>query len=289
MCGPAYPAYPAVSGKPPGRAGPGAPAVAGLDSAQVPRATSPVAPGRHRKTRGGRLASGPAARGRPDVRGRGPSAAPRISRRRSFLALIPLFVAGAGHSQAASASSQTPGATLTVVAHEDDELLFMSPDLLHAIRAGVAVRTVYLTAGDDGMPASYWMTREEGPRAAYALMAGTANSWTQSDAGVPGHPIPLFTLSGNPGISLAYLRLPDGNLNGSGFASTGNESLQKLWQGTIPAHRRDRRVIELHAVLADRRARQPDGGSSGQPRSTLRISSERTAMATTATITRRPT
>ena len=150
------------------------------------------------------------------------------------MALIPLFVAGAGHSQAASASSQTPGATLTVVAHEDDELLFMSPDLLHAIRAGVAVRTVYLTAGDDGMPASYWTTREEGPRAAYALMAGTANSWTESDAGVPGHPVPLFTLTGNPGISLAYLRLPDGNLNGSGFASTGNESLQKLWQGTIP-------------------------------------------------------
>jgi LmbE family N-acetylglucosaminyl deacetylase len=166
--------------------------------------------------------------------GRGPYAAPRISRRRSFLALIPLFVAGAGQGQAAAASSQTLGATLTVVAHEDDELLFMSPDVLYAIRAGVAVRTVYLTAGDDGMPASYWTTREEGPRAAYALMAGTANSWTQSDAGVPGHPIPLFTLTGNPGISLAYLRLPDGNLNGSGFASNGNESLQKLWQGTIP-------------------------------------------------------
>ena len=85
------------------------------------------------------------------------------------------------------------------------------------------------------MPASYWMTREDGPKAAYALMAGTANSWTQSDAGVPGHPIPLFTLSGNPDISLACMRLPDGNLNGSGFASTGNESLQQLWQGTIPA------------------------------------------------------
>ena len=46
----------------------------------------------------------------------------------------------------------------------------------------------------------------------------------------PGHPIPLFTLSGKPGISLAYMRLPDGNLNGSGFGSTGNESLQQLWQ-----------------------------------------------------------
>ena len=83
------------------------------------------------------------------------------------------------------------------------------------------------------MSASYWMSREAGLRAAYALMAGTANSWTQSDAGVPGHPIPLFTLSGKPNISLAHLRLPDGNLDGSGFPGTGNESLQQLWQGTI--------------------------------------------------------
>ena len=60
--------------------------------------------------------------------------------------------------------------------------------MLHAIQSGSPVLTVYLTAGDDGLPASYWMTREEGPRAAYALMAGAANTWTQSDAGVPGAP-----------------------------------------------------------------------------------------------------
>ena len=95
------------------------------------------------------------------------------------------------------------------------------------------MRTIYITAGDDGMPASYWMERENGPKAAYSLMAGTANSWTQTDAGVPGHPIPLYTLSGKPNISLVCMRLPDGNLNGSGFPSTGNESLQQLWQGTI--------------------------------------------------------
>ena len=150
--------------------------------------------------------------------------------------LVPLFVAGAGQ-QRASADARTSlaaqGPTLTIVAHEDDDLIFISPALLHAIQAGAAVRTVYVTAGDDGMSASYWMTREQGPRAAYALMAGKANTWTQSDAGVPGHPIPLFTLSGSPNISLAYLRLPDGNIDGSGFPSTGNESLQQLWQGTI--------------------------------------------------------
>ena len=150
--------------------------------------------------------------------------------------LVPLFMAGAGQAQASAAdrtSNARQGPTLTIVAHEDDDLIFISPDLLHAIKAGATVRTVYVTAGDDGMPASYWMTRERGPMAAYALMAGKANSWTKSDAGVPGHPIPLYTLSGSPNISLAYMRLPDGNLQGSGFPSTGNESLQQLWQGTI--------------------------------------------------------
>ena len=146
---------------------------------------------------------------------------------------MPFFVAGARELRAPAASAATLGATLTIVAHEDDDLLFMSPDLLHAIQARLPVRTVYVTAGDDGMSASYWLTREAGPKAAYALMAGTANSWTMSDAGVPGHPVPLLTLTGSPNISLAYMRLPDGNLNGSGFPSTGNESLQQLWQGNI--------------------------------------------------------
>ena len=164
-----------------------------------------------------------------------------------------------------SRSGPAQGATLTIVAHEDDDLLFISPDVLHAIQAGSLVRTVFLTAGDDGMPASYWMTREEGPLAAYALMAGAANSWTQSDAGVSGHPIPLYTLAGNPNISLAYLRLPDGNLSGSGFPSTGNVSLQQLWQGTITSIAAIDGSSDLHADLAGRRAGQPDDGFPAGP------------------------
>ena len=64
-------------------------------------------------------------------------------------------------------------------------------------------------------------------------MAGLANTWTQSDAGIPGHPIPVFSLQGRPTISLLFLRLPDGNLDGSGFANYNRQSMQKLWQGSI--------------------------------------------------------
>jgi len=112
-------------------------------------------------------------------------------------------------------------------------LLFLSPDLLHAIQAGGNVRTIYLSAGDAGLHASsYWQDRENGVRAAYAEMAGVANSWTQSDAGIVGHPIPVFTLTDQRNVSLAFMRLPDGDVNGSGFASNGYQSLQDVWTGS---------------------------------------------------------
>ncbi len=135
--------------------------------------------------------------------------------------------------KATAASACTSGTTLNIVAHEDDDLLFLSPDLLHAIQSGRCVRTIFVTAGDNGESASYWQTRELGPQAAYAQMAGVANVWTQTDAGISGHPIAVFTLNGKPNISVAYMQLPDGNIDGSGFTSTGNASLQDLWTGTI--------------------------------------------------------
>jgi len=125
------------------------------------------------------------------------------------------------------------GTSLNIVAHADDDLLFLSPDLLHAIQAGRNVRTVFLTAGDNGAAADYWGRRETGVRAAYAQMSGVANAWTQSDAGIAGHALPVFTLSEYPSISLAFMRLPDGNGNGSGFPSTKYETLEKLWTGQI--------------------------------------------------------
>ncbi len=125
------------------------------------------------------------------------------------------------------------GTTLNIVAHEDDDLLFLSPDLLYAIRAGRTVRTVFLCAGDAGAGVDYWQGREAGARAAYAQMCGVANAWAQTDAGISGHPIPVFTLSVQPSISLAFLRLPDGDSDGTGFPSTDHKTLQMLWMGKI--------------------------------------------------------
>jgi LmbE family N-acetylglucosaminyl deacetylase len=133
-----------------------------------------------------------------------------------------------------AAEIQADGAAvLNFVAHPDDDLLFLSPDLLHAIQAGRNVRTVYVTSGDSGLDALYWRDRESGVQAAYAEMAGVANSWIESDAGVAEHPIPVFTLTDQQNVSLAFMRLPDGDVNGAGFASNGHQSLKDLWTGSI--------------------------------------------------------
>ena len=138
----------------------------------------------------------------------------------------------AGTGTAASSTCQG-GSTVETVAHEDDSILFLSPDMTKDIASGRCVETIFLTAGDDGLNSTYWTSREKGVEAAYAEIAGVANQWTVGDAGIAGHPIPRLTLVGKPTVTLAFMRLPDGNVDGSGFPSTGNVSLQGLWQGTI--------------------------------------------------------
>lgn len=120
-----------------------------------------------------------------------------------------------------------------IVAHQDDSLLFQSPDLLRDIRSGRCVRTVFLTAGDAGKEESYWITREEGAEAGYAQMAGVADEWETSLIGAgEGHPIRLETLRADPRVSLVFMRLPDGHYPaGIGTALYHFESLLKLWNG----------------------------------------------------------
>ena len=60
------------------------------------------------------------------------------------------------------------------------------------------------------------MAREAGNRAAYAQMSGAPNSWKQSTVAVNGHQLAIFTLTGKPNITEIFLRLPDGNPDGSG-------------------------------------------------------------------------
>ena len=167
-------------------------------------------------------------------------ASPRGGIARSWLAhalLVPvgaaLVLAGLSWSAAPAYAASCTGGAMQIVAHEDDDLLFQSPDVLHDIQAGRCVRTVYVTAGDAAKGESYWRSREAGSQAAYAQMVGVANSWTASKATVSGRTILVQTLTGAPNVSLAFMRLPDGNRRGTGMISHHHESLMRLWEGSI--------------------------------------------------------
>ncbi len=146
--------------------------------------------------------------------------------------LLPQLVA----SQPAVTCPDGKPTIMNVVAHQDDDLLFQSPDLLHDIKAGNCVRTVYVTAGDAGGNRFYWLERETGSKAAYLQMLQKPNdSWyeTVMTIGKNQH-ITIATPQNSSNVSLAFLRLPDGNTRGSGFAGSHFESLDKLEKGILP-------------------------------------------------------
>ncbi len=107
---------------------------------------------------------------------------------------------------------------LAFVAHLDDDLLFMNPDIASNIEAGGCVRVVYLTASDAGEGETYMLGRERGVRAAYAYMAHKPDVW-KSDAGMVGQRrIARVTLQENPRVQLWHMRLKDPWL-GKGWGS----------------------------------------------------------------------
>lgn len=168
----------------------------------------------------------------------------RSATRRLLGLLLAPAVATGGFvlSTAAPATAAVPpcagtGGAMQIVAHTDDDLLFLSPDFMRDIQAKRCVQTVFTTAGEAGEGAAYWRSLEAGIRASYSKMAGVADSWTTSDAGVPNRPLTMQTLNGAPNISVVFMRLPDGFPNGDGSAAYNDQSILKLWDGRLSSIR----------------------------------------------------
>ncbi|QDQ88069.1 PIG-L family deacetylase [Alcaligenaceae bacterium SJ-26] len=124
----------------------------------------------------------------------------------------------------ATLAAETPPADchgirdLVIVAHMDDDLLFMNPDIDATLAAGGCVRTLYMTASERNDGAPYMRSRESGVRAAYARMAGTQDNWSMQLETVAGRPFVSFTLDPDPRIQLWHMRLTDPWL-GKGWGS----------------------------------------------------------------------
>ncbi len=114
-----------------------------------------------------------------------------------------------------------------VVAHPDDDLLFMNPALSNQLSTK-CLRTIFVTAADDGRSKEYWLGRQSGVEAAYAAMSHVDNVWSDQTALIHSHRVFVRTLTQKPSLSLVFMRLPDGNVHGQGFAATGSLSLELI-------------------------------------------------------------
>jgi LmbE family N-acetylglucosaminyl deacetylase len=127
-----------------------------------------------------------------------------------------------------------------VVAHPDDDLLFMSPDLYAGVLGERPSVTVYLTAGeatagldDRHDPVVYVQDRVEGLHEAYAYLARVRNSWRSEEMTAGRLLVQVDSLAERPRVTLIFVRLPDG---GDPRADGGRDALTRLWGGQACVH-----------------------------------------------------
>ena len=190
-------------------------------------------------------------------------------------ALLPLLAPLAACAGRPATTAPAPAAALDafVVAHPDDWQLFMGDIAMDAVRAGRRVVLVYATTGDAGIGEEYWRARERGAIASAAFLMGVAppDSANLLAGGTRPAACADVTLEGRTvhrcalGTTVSYfLRLPDGNVNGSGFAATGMRSLASMAAGGAPmtplsgtgtyATRADLATVVAGAIRAESRA-----------------------------------
>ncbi len=120
-----------------------------------------------------------------------------------------------------------------VVAHADDELLFMNPDIDNKLKAGACMSAVYLTAGDARLNVGYATDRTYGAKSAWAKMVGVKNAWSSSyvTMSVAGRTQSVLkaTLEAKPGVRLYFLDAVEGYQDGT----RPEGSLQKLWLNQV--------------------------------------------------------
>ena len=133
------------------------------------------------------------------------------------------------------------------VAHQDDWQLFMNPNVANSIQSPEDKTVIiHLTAGDAGYGMgndAFYKAREEGALRAVRFLSNTAED--RSKIGdemsrrvtlIRNHPILTYTYHNTV---VYFLRLPDGNGDGSGFELHQQKSLEKFYT---------RQVVDFKAI-----------------------------------------
>ena len=115
-----------------------------------------------------------------------------------------------------------------IVAHADDWQLFMQPNAYNDLIASDSkVVFIITTTGDAGLSENFWTAREEGCKSSIRFCLAPHNLLVESSgtAKFNDHAIHYWSVNN---VICYFLRMPDGNLDGSGFPANHNQSLSKF-------------------------------------------------------------
>ncbi|GAA3932344.1 PIG-L family deacetylase [Streptomyces gulbargensis] len=160
----------------------------------------------------------------------------------------PAAPSAASPAAPAAPAGRAPASVVQVVAHPDDDLFFMNPDISQSLRSGNPLTSVYLTAGEsDGVnarpadaaatepdKARYAEARQNGIRAAYAEMVTGDRTSAWDREAIPtagGGAAELDTLRAKPQVKLVWLQLREAG----SISDDRPHSLNGLWHGRVGA------------------------------------------------------
>ncbi len=115
-----------------------------------------------------------------------------------------------------------------IVAHADDWQLFMCPNVYNDLASpGCKIVFIITTAGDAGMGEKFWQAREEGLKSSirFCIAPFAAKAEAVNQRAFNGHTISFCEINNT---TTYFLRLPDGNLDGCGFAACNFQSLSQF-------------------------------------------------------------
>jgi len=127
------------------------------------------------------------------------------------LVFATLVLAACGDNTPSIGPPIAPAETLFVVAHFDDEEIFMQPELVTALRAG-SVATIFVTSGDQVKGDGHAQEVFEAARTAYGKMAGDS-TWDCGYVTVTELPVQHCRLRDRD-VAVLALDVPEGAIDG---------------------------------------------------------------------------